>query len=361
MRRFLTFGWIFVCLVIITCWLFVPLSPARIDTLYTGGLYRGVAGVLVPLTGSVPLPITPILIAALLAGLVLSFVLRRPQRRGWRTLGHSLLGLVITGATLYALFIVLWGANYAQTPLETRLALSTDTEPSTLDVISLTESLGNIIRQTETSKPNWTADLGAAQASLKRVTEGLEGRQVTLPRFVKRTPPGVLLMSGRATGLIVPWTLEAYVDRALPYPVQLATALHESAHLAGYAGEAEADFMTGLAGLTAQSPSLRYSVALSLFERAARGLTPERLGPTYEDLPARAKRDLNALRRAYNRYKPPPLVTQAQARIYDSYLKGQGVGAGIADYDRVAVLLMAAQRDGLIEFDWEETLLHPPG
>lgn len=359
-RRFLTFGWLAFCLVVIACWLFVPLSPALIDTVYTRGLYRGISAVLVPLTGSTALPIAPLLIAALLVWLVLRLVFRRRKPNLWRSLGHGLLGLVITAATLYALFILLWGANYGRTTLETHLKLSTDTEPSTLEVIMLSESLGNIIRQTVTAAPNWETDVAAATASLQRVTEALEGRSVTLPRVIKRTPPGVLLITGRATGITSPWTLEGYVDRALPYPVQLATALHESAHIAGYTGEAEADFVTGLAGLTAPNDSLRYSVALSLFERAARGLTPERIGPTYEDLPAKAKRDLTELRRAYNRYKPPGIVTQAQARIYDSYLKGQGVSAGIADYDRAAVLLMAAQRDGLLEFDWEDTLLHPP-
>ena len=360
MRRFLTPLWLLVCLVIIAGWTLLPLSPALVDSLYTRGLYRGIAAALVPLTGSVPLPVTPIVIAALLIWLVLSVVLRRHKRRGWRAALHGLYGLFITVATLGALFIVIWGANYGRTPLETRLKLSTDTEPSMLDIISLTESLGNIIRQTETAKPSWDADVAAAQTSLKRVTEQLEGRPVTLPRYVKRTPPGVLLYTGRATGITIPWTLEAYVDSALPYSFQLATALHENAHIAGFAGEAEADFVTGLAGLTAESPSVRYSTALSLFERSLQGLTPERTAPTFEDLPARAKKDLRELRQAYSRHQPPELITRAEARIYDTYLRAQGVGAGIADYDRVSVLLMAAQRDGLIEFDWEETLLHPP-
>lgn len=362
-RRFLTLGWFVFCLVVIALWALLPLPPALVDTVYTRGLYRGIAAVLVPVTGATALPVLPILVAVLLVWLIVgtAWRRRRPFRpRGWQAFLHGFYGLLIGVVTIWALFILLWGENYARTPLETHLQLSTDTEPSMLDIISLTESLGNIIRQTETSTPDWDADLEAAQASLRRVTDSLERRPVTLPRFVKRTPPGVLLYTGRATGITSPWTLEAYVDSALPYPIQLATALHENAHIAGYTGEAEADFVTGLAGLTAENASVRYSTALSLFQRSLQNLTPERTGPTYEDLPARAKRDLEALRQAYTRYAPPPAITAAERRIYDSYLKTQGVGAGVADYDRVSVLLMAAQRDGIIEFDWEETLLHPP-
>ncbi len=361
MRRLLTFGWLAFCLVVIALWTFVPLSPTLVDTLYTRGLYRGIAAVLVPLTGATALPIFPIVVAALLIWFILSRFLRRGSRGSFgQRLLHGLYGLFIGLATLWTLFILMWGANYARTPLETHLDLSTDTEPSMLDIISLTESLGNVIRQTVTATPDWDSDLGAAQASLREVTESLEDRRVTLPRFVKRTPPGVLLYTGRATGITVPWTLEAYVDGALPYPIQLATALHENAHIAGYTGEAEADFVTGLAGLTAASDSVRYSTALSLFGRSLQNLTPERTAPTYEDLPARAKQDLERLRRAYTVHQPPPAITAAETRIYDRYLRSQGVTAGVADYDRVSVLLMAAQRDGVLEFDWEDTLLHPP-
>jgi hypothetical protein len=157
------------------------------------------------------------------------------------------------------------------------------------------------------------------------VVRRLEGREVTLPRFVKRTPPGFLLFTGRATGLTVPWTLEAYVDRSLPYPYQLATALHELAHVAGYGSEAEADFVAGVAGLTSDNASVRYSTALVLFARSAsQNLLPERYQAILNYLPKRFQRDVAAFGRVYERYRAPEAVTQLQAGFYDAICAASG-------------------------------------
>ncbi len=359
MRRFLTVSWLLICVAVIVFWTALPPSPAWVDRYYASGFYTALSSLLVPLTGSVALPVTALLLGALLVWLVLGSTLGKRRPRGWRAPLRWLGRGVAAAVTLYALFIVMWGANYGRTPLETRLNLSTDATPSTLEHIAFAEVLSNVIRHDHAAAPNWAADLEVGRASLKRVVRQLEDREVTLPRFVKRTPPGFLLLTGQATGLTVPWTLEAYVDRALPYPYQLATALHELAHVAGYGSEAEADFVAGVAGLTADNASVRYSAALVLFARSApQNLLPERYQAILNYLPERFKNDLSAYRRAYTRYRASETVTQLQTRFYNRYLLSQRVGAGIGDYDRASTLLMAAQRDGVLEFNWEKVLLH---
>ena len=211
-----------------------------------------------------------------------------------------------------------------------------------------------LLRQDAGAPEAWTTDLDAGLQSLRGLVEGLEQRPVTLPHFVKHTPPGFLIFTGRATGITIPWTLEAYIDRALPYPVALGTALHETAHVAGYAGEAEADFLAALAGLTANNRSVRYGAALLVFLRAGRVLPPERYAALYKALPDRAQADITAYSLAYRRYSAPNLVTLLQARFYDTYLRTQRVGAGIADYDRALTLLLAAKRDGRLSFNQGE-------
>jgi hypothetical protein len=360
-RRFLTVSWLLICVALIAVWTFFPPPPVWVDTYYTRGLYAALAGVLVPLTGSVPLPVTLLLLAALLVGLVLRVTLAKHRPRGWRAVRQWLGRGVIVGVTLYALFIVVWGANYARTPVEARLNLSAEAAPSTLEHIAFAEVLSNVIRQDYDAPPNWNADLAAGTVSLRRVVAQLEGREVTLPRFVKRTPPGFLLYTGQATGLMVPWTLEGYVDRALPYPYQLATALHEAAHVAGYSSEAEADFIAAVAGLTSDNASVRYSTALTFFARSAPyNLLPERYQAILNYLPERFTRDLAALRRAYDTYRAPEAVARLQTQVYDGYLRSQRVDEGVADYGRAITLLMAAQRDSVLEFNWEEVLLHVP-
>jgi len=360
-RRLLTLSWFFVCVALIAVWTLSPPPAAWVDRFYTGGFYTAVAGLLVPLTGGVALPITVVLLAVILFGVALSVSFRKRRVRGWRALLRRLGRAAVAGVTLYALFIVLWGANYARTPLETRLGLSTGVVPDTLEHVAFAEVLSNVIRQDYDAAPNWDADLAAGRASIARVVEQLEGREVTLPRFVKRTPPGFLLFTGQATGLMVPWTLETYVDRALPYPYQLATALHEAAHVAGYSSEAEADFIAAVAGLTSENASVRYSTALTFFSRSAPlNLLPERYQAIANYLPERFNRDVAALNRAYERYRAPAGVARLQARFYDGYLRSQRVAAGRGDYGRAITLLMAAKRDDVLEFNWEEVLLHVP-
>ena len=362
MRRLtlLSLIWFALCVTVIAIWTFSLPSPAWIDRFYTGGFYAAVASVLVPLTGGTRLPVTALLLALLVFGLALRAVLGE-RVRGWRVPLRWLKRGVVAGVTFYALFIVLWGANYARTPLETQLGLSTEVTPDTLEHIALAEVLSNVIRHDHAAPADWETDLAAGLASLGRVVAQLEGRTVTLPRFVKRTPPGLLLFTGQATGLTVPWTLEAYVDGGLPYPYALATALHEAAHVAGYGSEAEADFVAAVAGLTADNASVRYSAALTYFGRSApRSLLPERYQAIVNYLPERFTQDTEALSLAYEQLRAPELIGQAQARFYDGYLRSQGVTAGVGDYGRAITLLLAAKRDEVLEFNWEEVLLHVP-
>ena len=352
MRR--TVPWFLLCVLLTLWWLLAPPPAAWLDHVYGSGVYPVVAGVLVPLTGSVTLPVTPLVLAALLVWFVLSVALgRRRDAWSWSWVWRWLWRGVVTAATLYALFIVLWGANYGKTPIETRLGLRL-TPPTPAETLALANNLSILLRQDANAPEVWTTDLDAGLESLRSLVGGLEHHPVTLPRFVKHTPPGFLILTGRATGITVPWTLETYVDRALPYPVALGTALHETAHVAGYAGEAEADFIAALAGLTAENRSVRYGAALLVFLRAAQTLPPERYAALFKTLPAKTQADITAYSLAYRRYSAPGLVTLLQTRFYDSYLRTQRVGAGIADYDRALTLLLAAKRDGRLTFQQGE-------
>lgn len=350
--------WLLLCAAVVAVWTVRPPPAAWLDRVYGGVVYPAIAAVLVPLTGAFDLPVAALVSAGLLLWLALSLVFSKRTGRGavWRAFWRVLVGT----ATLAALFIVLWGANYGRTPLETRLNLSAGTTPEPLETAALAEALADVLRDNAGAPEAWDADLAAARTALQRVTERLEERAATLPRHVKRTPPGFLIATGGATGLTVPWTLEAYVDRALPYPAALATALHEYAHVAGYAGEAEADFVAALAGLSAENPSLRYAVALPLFLRAAGTLPPERYRTLFASLPAQTQADVAELGDAYQRYRAPQLVVQVQRLAYDGYLRSQRVGAGIADYDRVTVLLIAATRDGVLGFTGDRATLTLP-
>ena len=333
--------------------LFAP-SATLVNSVYSSYVYRHVAAVLVPLSDAVPFSLTGFTALVLLIGVPLlvarSWRRRTPTKGGVRR--FALLWcwrVAASSVAVYALFLATWGANYSRSPLETRLMLETSLA-TTEEMTDLTLSLAQIVADNADAArdPNLAASLRAAQASLKEVVYDFEGQFVTLPSRVKATPPGLLMMGGQASGVISPFFLEAHVDGALPDYTFVAVGLHELAHVAGYSSEAEADFVAAVAGLRSRDSYVRYSMALSLFSRFAWRLPGETYQAAYDLLPEVALADLAERRAVRAKYSPPAPVQKVQTKVYDSYLRTQGVSAGIQDYGRVANYLASARREGLL-------------
>jgi hypothetical protein len=296
-----------------------------------------------PLSGAVPWSLSlllagPTLVAALLW--ILWPLLRR--RRLWYAVGR-LFCVIVLG---YAWFLLGWGANYRRVPLDERLAL-TGTPVTTSEVERLAARLLEVIAREADAERDLDAALASGMAALRATAERIEGRPVTLPPRVKRTPPGLLLRAG-ASGVFAPWLLEPHVDGALPDYQHLAVALHELAHAAGYAGEADADLMAALAGLTASDPFMRYSTALRFLETVAGRLPAASRTALLATLPEPAQADLAQWHGVLREYHVPAWLRGLQFTLYDRYLRSQGVSEGIADYGRVVTLLVAADRAGLV-------------
>lgn len=361
MRRLLSLTLWTASALLLLVWTLAPPAAGWVDAVYTPTLYAGVARALIPVTGALPFSLAGLL--GLGGALWLGVGLFRSWRhlRPLEFLRRWALRAAFLGTVLSALFLLMWGANYARTPLETRYRLP-EGPTRAAEVERLARGLARVIAQDAPvdgppedawTHKTWVQGVASARAALAETVRALENRTVTLPQHVKRSPPGGLIFTGQATGIVSPWTLEAHIDGALPLPYALGTALHELTHLAGYGSEAETDFITGLAGLASDDPYLRYSTALTLFSRVARALEPDVYRELYEALPEAAHRDMKALRAVYARFLPPRPAAWVQTLFYDTYLRSQGVGAGVADYDRVTELLVGAQRSGLLAFEEE--------
>ncbi len=339
---------------LIALWTLLTPSAAWVNSVYSGTVYRFIAAVLVPISDAVPFSLTGFTFVLLIVGVPLLLVrswkrhikMKRGLRRFalmwcWRGAASSLV--------VYALFLATWGANYGRSPLETRITLET-IPATTEEMTDLTLSLAQTVADNAHTarNPNLATSLRAAQVSLKEVVYDFEKQRVTLPSRVKTTPPGLLILGGQATGVISPFWLEAHVDGALPNYSFLAVGLHELAHVAGYSSEAETDFVAAMAGLKADDAYVRYSVALSLFSRFAWRLPGDTYQAAYDLLPQVAIDDLAERQAVRLKYRPPKPVKKVQTVVYDSYLRTQGVSAGIQDYGRVANYLASAQREGLL-------------
>lgn len=282
------------------------------------------------------------------AGLV---ALRRPPRA--RRVGLvALAWLALLGLT----FVPTWAASYRRAPLATALALPSDAAT----VATLLGALDDLAARVERDAPAVALARSADDAALAQAVaaaarcvatadELVSGRRVRVPPRVASLPAGTLLRAGYG-GISLPWLLEPHVDAGLPPAAWLATASHELAHAAGWGREADTDALAVLAGIGCDHAWVRYANALAGVLAVRASLLP--LAPPGSDARARADRvltslpevalaDRAALATALARWYRPT-VARGVTRVYDAYLRSQGVEAGVADYAGSGALIAAA-------------------
>lgn len=335
-------------------WFFLPPSREVVERVYARGFYPVMTQVTAPIgdLASIPLGASLVLVVGLI---VPGTVVRR-----WRTSRSStglrsqrrLVGLAravaVVTILVYGLFLVVWGANYRRLSVESQLDLGR--APVTSDRLrALAEDL--LARIVDDLPLASIRSRGRAEAAvrlsfddwLRRVFGSSAPR---LPNRVKAVPPGLLLTFG-TSGMLLPILNEPLVDSGLSDTARVATAAHEWAHAAGFAGEAEADAIGLLVGLQAPDPFARYSCALSAFVACVSSMSGEDRRVLLAGLPEAAREDLRSSRAAVLRYRNSWL-SSAQRVVHDAYLRSQGVRAGVADYSRAVTLLVRAHAAGYL-------------
>ncbi len=321
-------------------WLLLPIPANTIETIYSRGIFPALAWLVVGITDFVPFSLAGL--AVLVLPIACGFWMTRAIRaKHWAWFWR----VPVVGFALYGVFTLLWGANYRRQPIEELLKLQT-TLVKTQDLEMLAENLLVVLQQ-EADVPR---DQARAFASLRQAIgqqiKTINGFTPSLPTKIKATPAGLLLVI-QTSGVISPLTLEAHADSALPEPFFLAVSAHELVHTSGFAGEADTDLITALAGLRSSDGYARYCIALTYFARILGDSSQTAQNGLIKALPAQAKADYAALRQAQKQHQNPFLSQISQA-TYNQYLKSQGVEAGVQDYSRIGRLLAAAQNKGLI-------------
>jgi hypothetical protein len=330
-------------------WVVLRLAPVPwIDGAWVHGVLPVLTNVARPALRAAPVSLTAATLVCAL-GVLLVLAARRGAAARWALL---LAAVAIAGAS----FEAAWGVAYRRAPLEARLGLP-DAAPTAADLAAATEHL--IVLATAAAPADLaTLDLGApwpatswasAAACVADADALVSGRAtpLALADAVRRLPAGTLLAGGFA-GFVGPWWREPHLDGGLPPAAARATALHELAHAAGWAREAETDALGVLAGLRCDAPELRFAAAVHALgllraERARilEGAPDEALEQRLARLPEAVERATAAARAAVAAHARPA-VRRAAGATYDAYLRAQGVEAGLADYDRAGVLVTAA-------------------
>ena len=136
-------------------------------------------------------------------------------------------------------------------------------------------------------------------------------------------------------GMVDPFSLQVLVnDAVLPFERPFVVA-HEWAHVAGFAHEAEANFVAWLTCMSGDE-RMRYSGWFYLVPRLLAALSRDVQVRLWDTVAPGPMADFNAVRVRLSH--TIPAVRQGARRLNDQYLRANRVSSGIASYDEVLQL-----------------------
>jgi hypothetical protein len=328
----------------------VPMQPSTVERWYALGLYPSIQAAVTPLSNLVPFALLDILLIATLVFVVVCVVrgvraIRR--RRSARPLAGVIGTLLVAASLLYLVFLALWGFNYRRVPVSQHLELSA-TPPSTAGVVSLgSRAVSQLNRlHPEAHRIGWKEREWRNEALIRAFhgTQRLfsDSRPASVGRF-KASMLGTYFRWSSVDGMVNPFGLEVLANPDLLPWERPFVAAHEWSHLAGYANEAEANFIGWLTCVRGAVPS-QYSGWLFLYWQIAGQLDASersRLADMLDDGP---RDDLQAIAERLRRGQFPLLRTVSW-RVYDRYLKANRVDEGVRSYDEVLTLILRSRFD----------------
>ena len=320
----------------------VPIPHQWIETWYSRGVYavwqRGATMV----ANFIPVAVFDILIVAAFLALIVIAV-RGIRSRGYRDAGLRLL----LGAAVAAIWFQLaWGLNYRRTPLAETLRLTTPKSGDALqrfgDAVAerVAATAGDLDRSARRTPSTLIAELSAGFDRAQR--------RIGLGRLARPGRPKYSLFNpyfrwAAIDGVTNPFMPETIIVTGLVPAESYVTVAHEWAHLAGFASEDEANFVGWVAALEAGGGAA-YNAWLFALTKAVGAAPPSMSRPWMARAGPLARRDLNDIRERVLRSSPA--VRRAASAAYDQFLRANRVEGGIASYDEVLKLMLAAAPDG---------------
>ncbi len=258
----------------------------------------------------------------------------------WMLFGRRFLNFT---CTVLSAFLLLWGYNYLDIGVSGRLALVESPERNMLgkaymeamasamnarmDVPGI-QNLGSI--EDVTDYPN--SDMISSWVRNELSTLGYPTKHGVTVRYLK---PDGLLRRLSISGIYNPFFGDAHVDNALGPLLRTFTAAHEIAHAYGVCSEADANFVAWIACRNSGDPLAEYAAEYVLWRHLAaevnKVLPVETLENLVAAIPEPLRQDRTAIWSNYHRYKG--YFPEISSSLNDTYLKLQGVEAGVDDYD----------------------------
>ena len=324
----------------------IPWPEWLVEAAYSRGFYPRWQHLLTGLSNRSSVAIVDVLLVGLAAYLVWLLVrfVRRTRERGLGAASWELARRVVRTAALIGLiFLVNWGLNYRRRPLEQTIRGGSPVTVTTADIRALAEASIKGTHDTRPVDSNVDRSYSSVAARLAGPFQ-LALKQLGMPmQSTVGRPKASLILTpfytkAGVTGMVNPFVLESIVHPGLLAFERPMTLAHEWAHLAGFADEADASAVGWLA-CTLGDPDLAYSAHLDVVLESASALP----GPVWRELRTRLDpgvvEDIAALRKRLE--KQEPVVRDAAFKVYDRYLKTNGVEDGVRSYSRMLRVLVA--------------------
>ncbi len=334
----------------------VPRPAGLVERVYARSVYPELQAILTTASNALPVAVFDVVLVAAVVGgfwLWLGAVARVRRVRAAQPLLAAARITAAVVAAAYLWFVAVWGLNYARPPLDARLGLPA-APASAAEVLALLDlAVAGANRHYGEAHADrfvpYDAERDIAQAL--HAVEAEQGRpRATVHGRPKPTLLALYFRMAGVDGLTAPAALETLLNPDLTAAERPFVLAHEWAHLAGYAPEADANFVAWLATMHAGADGAsRYSGFLFLVSEAVAQIPREARRASLAHLEDGPRRDLEAI--AARARQRVDLVQRVGWRVYDSYLRSQGVREGIVSYSRVVDFIARSARASRLRSD----------
>lgn len=320
---------------------FIFSRSTRLTEVYMQHVYPLYATLFSLISGIVPFSLYDLLITtALLWGVGMTGMLLF-RKIGWKKFFLSTGWFVVIGI---AWFYLSWGMAYFRSDFYSRSELE-KTPYDSENLMRLTETIieqanHNYLDCRSMDKEEVRREIEQSYALLQ------EPLHLSYPNGKRRVKP--MLYESLYTGMGIsgyfgPFFNEIHVNHfALPftYPFTLA---HEMAHQFGIAAESESNLYGFVACAHSNHPMVRYSGYISMLSyllRDARRLLPDEFEPLIQSIRPEIIADMQR-NSAHWMAARNEMLSDAQDKMYDAYLKTNQVSSGRENYSEVVGLLLS--------------------
>ena len=321
-------------------------NPSWVEDYYTNGIYLVVSYILQKIS---ILYVLPGLFA--IPFLFFIFIILVSLSKQKKLVKFSL--IMNSLGFLYFLFYFFWGFNYYRLPIDhqwkfksapfTYKQLASEYEETTIHLLKMREFLADTANGVDMVRYNVKIEeqriIIQKNLQLWLKNHGFPSKAKVPIKY--NLPKGIFLHFSTA-GMYFPFSGEGNVDPGL-HPIHFTSVMaHEMAHGYGFADEGTCNFLAFICHTNDQNPYIAYATTLGYWRYLAsnvRRISPSFFKEKMTELPSGLRKDLIDIQNYSNSYED--WMPNLQYKMYDAYLKGQGIKEGMLNYNKVIGLVLA--------------------